>query len=50
MAPENEPVWIGSIRESRIMGESPVAVGTEVGRGASFLRKQIEYALRVVEK
>lgn len=49
MAPENEPVWIGGIRQSRMLSEPPVRVGTEVERIASFLGKRIEYALRVVE-
>lgn len=49
MAPENEPVWIGGIKESHIVTEPPVRVGTEVARVASFLGKRIDYALKVTE-
>jgi uncharacterized membrane protein len=48
MAPENEPVWIGGIKESRKV-TADVGVGTEVERVASFLGKRIEYALKVTE-
>jgi uncharacterized membrane protein len=49
MAPENEPVWIGGIQESRMVSEPPVRVGSEVERIAAFMGKRIEYALRVTE-
>lgn len=49
MMPKNEPVWIGGIRESRMLSEPPVQIGTEVERIASFLGRPIEYVLRVTE-
>ena len=49
MAPENEPEWIGGIKESRMVTEPPVRVGTEVARVASFLGKRIDYALKVTQ-
>ena len=49
MAPENEPIWIGGIKESHMVTDPPVRVGTEVARVASFLGKRIDYALRVTE-
>jgi uncharacterized membrane protein len=49
MAPENEPEWIGGIKESRMVTDPPVRVGTEVERVAGFLGKRIDYALKVTE-
>src|SRR5829696_2765840 len=49
MTPENEPIWIGGIKESHMVTDPPVRVGTEVARVASFLGKRIDYALRVTE-
>jgi hypothetical protein len=48
-APENEPVWIGGVKEARMITEPPVRVGTEVARVAGFLDRRIDYALKVVE-
>ena len=47
MAPDNEPLWIGGIKESHLVTDPPVRVGTEVARVASFLGKRIDYALKV---
>jgi uncharacterized membrane protein len=49
MAPENEPVWIVGIRETHLVTDPPVRVGTEVARVASFLGKRIDYALKVTQ-
>src|SRR5687768_15922343 len=49
MTPENEPEWIGGIKESHMVTDPPVRVGTEVARVASFLGKRIDYALRVTQ-
>ena len=49
MAPENETSWIGGIKESRMVTDPPVRVGTEVARVASFLGKRIDYALKVTQ-
>jgi hypothetical protein len=49
MAPENEPAWIGGIKESRMVTAPPLGVGTEVERVASFLGRRIEYALKVMQ-
>ena len=49
MDPCNDTKLIGGIREVRILTEPPFAVGTRVGRVASFLGKRIEYVLEVEE-
>lgn len=43
----NDPVWIGGISESELLGEPPIAVGSRVRRVASFLGKRIEYVNEV---
>lgn len=43
----NDPVWIGGITESELLGEPPVAVGSRVRRVASFMGKRIEYVNEV---
>ena len=49
MNPDNDPVWIGGIREARMLTEPPLAQGTQVERVATFLGKRIEYVLQVAE-
>ena len=44
----NDPVWIGGISESVLLGEGPIGVGSRVRRVASFLGKRIEYVNEVV--
>ncbi len=39
----NDPIWIGGISDSELLGEPPIAVGSRVRRVASFLGKRIEY-------
>jgi uncharacterized membrane protein len=41
--PTNEPEWIGGLRETTLLGDSPVAVGSRVARVASFLGRKVEY-------
>lgn len=43
----NDTVWIGGIRRSELLGEPPLAEGSEVRRVASFLGRRIEYVLRI---
>lgn len=43
----NDPVWIGGITESDLLGEPPIEVGSRVRRVASFMRKRIEYVNEV---
>ena len=43
----NDPVWIGGITESELLGEPPIVVGSRVRRVASFMRKRIEYVNEV---
>lgn len=43
----NDPVWIGGITESELLGEPPITVGSRVRRVASFMRKRIEYVNEV---
>jgi uncharacterized membrane protein len=47
--PANDPSWIGGIREARLLGDQPVAVGSRVARVASFLGRRIEYVNEVTE-
>jgi uncharacterized membrane protein len=49
MAPENEPIWISGISQSKLLTDPPVRVGTQVERVAGFMGKRIEYVLGVVE-
>jgi hypothetical protein len=44
----NDPVWIGGITESELLGEPPIAVGSRVRRVASFMGKRVEYVNEVV--
>ena len=43
----NDTTWIGGIRRSELLGEPPLAEGSDVLRVASFLGRRIEYVLRV---
>ena len=43
----NDPIWIGGISESKLLGEPPIAVGSRVRRVASFMGKRIEYVNEV---
>jgi uncharacterized membrane protein len=44
----NDPVWIGGISESELLGAGPISEGSRVRRVASFLGKRIEYVNEVV--
>jgi polyketide cyclase/dehydrase/lipid transport protein len=43
----NDPVWIGGVSESELLGEPPIVLGSRVRRVASFLGKRIEYVNEV---
>jgi uncharacterized membrane protein len=43
----NDPTWIGGISESELLGDPPIAVGSQVRRVAHFLGKRIEYVNEV---
>jgi hypothetical protein len=45
----NDPVWIGGISESELLGDQPIGVGSDVRRVASFMGRRIDYILRVQE-
>jgi hypothetical protein len=45
----NDPVWIGGITESELMGSEPLGTGSDVRRVASFMGRRIDYVLRVQE-
>ncbi len=47
--PENEPVWIGGIVESKLLTDPPVGVGTRVQRVATFMGRRMRYTPEVVE-
>jgi hypothetical protein len=44
----NDPVWIGGISESELLGDPPLREGSHVRRVASFLGKRIRYVNEVV--
>lgn len=44
----NDPVWIGGISESELLGDPPLREGSRVRRVASFLGKQVRYVNEVV--
>jgi uncharacterized membrane protein len=41
--PANDPEWIGGLREARLLGDGPLAEGSQVARVASFLGRPVEY-------
>jgi uncharacterized protein YndB with AHSA1/START domain len=41
--------WIGGIQESKLLGDGPLGVGSDVRRVASFMGRRIEYVNRIVE-
>jgi uncharacterized membrane protein len=43
----NDPVWIGGISESQLLGEPPLGIGSRVRRVASFMGKRIEYVSEI---
>ena len=43
----NDTSWIGGIRRSELLGDPPLAEGSEVRRVASFLGRTIEYVLLI---
>lgn len=47
--PDNDPIWIGGIKESETLTDPPLGEGTRVRRVASFLGKRIEYVNEVEE-
>jgi hypothetical protein len=46
--PAHDTEWIGGLREARLLGEPPLAVGSRVRRVASFLGRRIEYVNEIV--
>jgi hypothetical protein len=44
----NDPVWIGGISDSELLGDPPLTEGSHVRRVASFLGKRIRYVNEVV--
>jgi uncharacterized membrane protein len=46
--PENDPEWIGGVREVRMQTSPPVAAGSRVARVAAFLGRRVEYVNEVV--
>ena len=49
MDADNDPVWIGGIKQARTLTERPFGKGTRVERVAGFLGKRIEYINEVTE-
>jgi uncharacterized protein YndB with AHSA1/START domain len=47
--PRHEPDWIGGLKESQLLGEAPLEVGSRVERVAGFLGRRIEYVNEVTE-
>jgi hypothetical protein len=46
--PANDPQWIGGLREAELLGDGPVAVGSQVRRVAHFLGRRVEYVNEIV--
>lgn len=44
----HDPVWIGGISESELLGDGVISEGSRVRRVASFLGRRIEYVNEVV--
>jgi Polyketide cyclase / dehydrase and lipid transport len=45
--PANDAEWIGGVREARLLGAPPLAVGSRVRRVARFLGRRVEYVTEV---
>jgi uncharacterized membrane protein len=41
--PANDPEWIGGLREARLIGDGPIAVGSRAARVASFMGRKVKY-------
>ena len=46
--PDNDPQWIGGLREAELLDDGPVAVGSRVRRLAYFLGRRVEYVNEIV--
>lgn len=46
--PDNDPLWIGGIKEAHLLTKRPVGLGTKVQRLAKFMGKTIDYVLEVI--
>jgi hypothetical protein len=46
--PANDPLWIGGLREARLLGEPPLREGSRVARIASFLGRKVNYVNEIV--
>jgi Polyketide cyclase / dehydrase and lipid transport len=46
--PNNDPQWIGGLREAELLGDGPVEVGSRVRRVASFLGRRVEYVNEIL--
>ena len=47
--PQNDPIWVSGIVESKLLTEPPIAEGTRVERVASFLGRKVQYILEIVD-
>src|SRR5215213_589828 len=47
--PDNDPLWIGGIKEAHLLTRRPVGLGTRVQRLAKFMGKTIDYVLEVTD-
>ena len=45
--PANDEEWIGGVRHARLLGPSPLSVGSQVARVARFLGRRIEYVMEI---
>jgi hypothetical protein len=45
--PANDPVWIGGVREARLLGSPPLGEGSRVARVARFMGRKVEYVTEV---
>ncbi|MBI5288548.1 MAG: SRPBCC family protein [Chloroflexi bacterium] len=46
--PAHDTVWIGGIKQARMLTDPPVRIGTQVERVAHFMGRRVEYVLEVV--
>ncbi len=46
--PANDPQWIGGLRTAELLGEPPIAVGSQVRRVAHFLGRRVEYVNEIL--
>jgi hypothetical protein len=46
---DNEPLWVNSVIDSRLLTERPIRIGSQIRRTAIFFGKRIHQTLEIVD-